>query len=374
MKPKLLALATPGVAGLQPYQPGRNFEEIARKYGLSEVVPLASNENPLGPGTKARRALAQIDDPGRYPDGNGRRLKRALADRHGVTPEQITLGNGSNEVIDIVVRAVVSPSHQVIYSAHAFVAIALATRAVGAEAVVVPASNFGCDVSATIDAVTERTRVVFLANPNNPTGTWVPGGELRRLLEALPEHVVAIVDEAYTEYAEDPEYPDCLDWLDRFPRLVVTRTFSKIHGLAGLRAGYAISHPELADLMNRVRLPFNVNRIALTAAEAALEDEEHVRLSIALNRAGLKQLRAGLASLGLQALPTLGNFLCVHLDQPAQPVFDRMLQKGVIVRPIGGYGMPRHLRITVGRERENRRCLEVLAEALEETAGRDRAP
>jgi len=360
----LRALAMPGVAGLRPYRPGRNAEEIAATYGLSEVVKLASNENPLGPGAKARAALADLGDLARYPDGNGTLLRRALARHHAVAPEQITLGNGSNDVLELIARALAGPGREVIYARHAFAVYALATRAVSAEAVEVPTVGLDYDPEAMAAAVTEHTRLLFLANPNNPTGAWVGAAALRRLLQALPAHVVVVVDEAYTEYMEEADYPQCIPWIAEYPQLVVTRTFSKIHGLAGLRVGYAVSHPELADLMNRVRQPFNVNVPAMRAAIAALDDAEHVERSLECNRRGLAQLREGLTALGLTRMVSSGNFICIDFGRPALPIFEQLLRRGVIVRPIDNYGLPEHLRVTIGTEPENRRCLQALAELL----------
>ncbi|MFP5350908.1 MAG: pyridoxal phosphate-dependent aminotransferase, partial [Gammaproteobacteria bacterium] len=246
----------------------------------------------------------------------------------------------------------------------AFAVYGLVTRAVGARAVVVPAKAWGHDLTAMRAAITPRTRLVYLANPNNPTGTWFARDALEAFLHDLPAHVLVVLDEAYFEYVEEAEYPNGVEWVAHYPQLVVTRTFSKAYGLAGLRVGYAVSDASVASYMNRVRQPFNLNSPALAAAAAALDDDEHVARSVALNRAGLAQLRAGAAALGLTCLPSVGNFLCVDIGRAAAPVYDALLRRGVIVRPIANYGMPNHLRITVGLPAENDRCLQALSEAL----------
>lgn len=358
-------LVVPGVRAISPYQPGKPLSELEREYGIRDAIKLASNENPLGPSPQAvEAARAALADVGRYPEGTGFALKRALAARLGVTMEQITLGNGSNDVLELVARAFANDGDEVVYAEHAFAVYELATRAVGARGVVVPARDWGHDLEAMRAAVTPRTRLVFIANPNNPTGTWVDRDALEAFLRALPGHVVAVVDEAYFEYVQNPEYPNALEWLPRFPRLVVTRTFSKVYGLAGLRVGYGVSSTAIADYLNRVRQPFNVNSPAAAAAEAALADEEHVRKSVALNREGLRRLAEGVTALGLSFIPSVANFLAVDLARPAGPVYEALLRRGVIVRPVGSYGMPHHLRVTVGLPEENERFLTALREVL----------
>lgn len=372
MECDFVALAAPGVRTLQPYQPGKPESELRREYGLSDIVKLASNENPLGPSPKVIAAVqANLAELARYPDGNGFELKAALAARHGVPVTGVTLGNGSNDVLEMVARAFLTPERAAVFSAHAFAVYPIVTRAVGATAQVAPANAadhampYGHDLAALHALIDARTRIVFIANPNNPTGTWLTAAALEAFLSAVPGNIIVVVDEAYCEYVEEADYPDTIAWRERFPNLVVTRTFSKAYGLAGLRVGYALSHPEVADLLNRVRQPFNVNSLALVAAVAALEDSDYLAQSQALNRSGMRQLRADLAGLGLRCLPSVGNFLCVDMGRPGRDVFAALLPRGVIVRPVDNYGLPDFLRVTVGSARENQRLIAALTEVLE---------
>ena len=366
MSSDFLTLATAGVQKLQPYQPGKPMEELERELGLTEVIKLASNENPLGPGPKARAAVrAQIDELGRYPDGNGFALKQMLAQCVGVSTDTLTLGNGSNDVLELIVRAFCTPDHEVIFSQHAFAVYPLATQAVGAKAVVTLARDWGHDLPAMANAITDRTRIIFVANPNNPTGTWTRARVVKDLINAAPSDVLIVVDEAYREYVDEPDYPNCAGWVEHHPNLIVTRSFSKIFGLGGLRIGYAISDPVVADVLNRVRQPFNVNNLAMVAAVASLQDDDHVAASIELNRAQLARLAGAFTGLGLSYVPSVGNFISVDVGRDAMPVYDALLREGVIVRPIGGgYGMPNHLRVTVGLEAENTRFLQALEKVL----------
>jgi len=254
----LINLATPGVVGLQPYQPGKPVEELERELGIENIIKLASNENPLGPGVKAKQAILSASELSRYPDGNAHDLKIELAKYHGVNEDQIIIGNGSNEILELIARAITQPQHEVIFSEHAFVVYQLVTQAIGAKAVVVPAKDWGHDIVAMQAAINENSRVMFIANPNNPTGTWLDRQTLRTLFESIPDHMVVVLDEAYFEYVQEDAYPNCVEWVNEFPNLLVTRTFSKAYGLAGLRIGYGISHRDTADLMNRIRQPFNV--------------------------------------------------------------------------------------------------------------------
>ena len=360
-----IELAAPGIRALQPYQPGKPIEELERELGITDIIKLASNENPLGASPRAVQALkGALGELHRYPDGGAFELKRALAAKLGVGTDAITVGNGSNDVLELIARAYVQPGAEVVYSQHAFAVYPLVTQAVGGRPVVVPAAGYGHDLQAMQAAVTPRTRLVFIANPNNPTGTWSRREHLHRFLRGVPPEVIVVLDEAYFEFVMEPEYPDGLRWLREFPNLVVTRTFSKIYGLAALRVGYGVSHPQIAEVLNRVRQPFNVNSLAMTAAVAALQDEEHVRASAELNRRGMRQLESAFRAAGLDFVPSVANFISVEVGDAAR-VYEALLRAGVIVRPIAGYGMPRHLRVTVGLQAENERLLAALAAALD---------
>jgi len=363
----LCNLAPGYIRAIAPYQPGKPISELARELGLAEagIIKLASNENPAGVSPLARRAIERtLPDLARYPDGNGFELKQALSRRYGVDPAGIVLGNGSNDVLELAARAFLTPELEAIYAQHAFAVYPLVVQAIGARGIEVAARDFGHDLAAMRRAVTHRTRMIFVANPNNPTGTLVRAPELESFIAGLPPEVVVVLDEAYNEYLPHELRSDSIAWLARFPNLVVTRTFSKVYGLAGLRVGYAFAAPGVADLMNRVRQPFNVNSLSLAAAAAALEDAEFVRTSYELNQSGMRQLTAGLRRLGVEFIPSFGNFVSCKVGDGAL-VFQRLLKLGVIVRPIAAYGMPQHLRVTVGLESENARFLAALEQALE---------
>lgn len=367
-----LSLALPGVQKLSPYVPGKPVEELAREFGLraQDIVKLASNENPLGPSALALEAMqAAFADLTRYPDGNGFLLKQALAERLGVKTSMITLGNGSNDILELITRAFVSPQHEVVFSEHAFAVYPIVTQAVGARPIVVPAREWGHDLDAMAAAITPATRLVFIANPNNPTGTWIERPALERFLAQVPENVIVVLDEAYTEYVETGDVPNGLDYLPAHPNLLVSRTFSKAYGLAALRVGYGICQPAIADAMNRVRQPFNVNSLALAAALATLEDEAYLAETRRVNREGMAQLEAGFTSLGLSWIFSRGNFIAVDLGREAAPVFQGLLRQGVIVRPVANYGMPNHLRVSIGLPEENQRFLDVLGQVLADDSG-----
>jgi len=360
-----LPLAAPGIPGLNPYIPGKPISELKRELGIHDPIKLASNENPLGPSPRVRQALQEaMSDLARYPDGGGFDLRRRLAERHHISTERITLGNGSNDVLDMVARVFLCPGAEAVISEHAFAVYAISTQAVGAGARIAKARHFGHDLEAMRALVNENTRVVFIANPNNPTGTWLTGSDLHDFIASLPGQVMTVVDEAYIEYVREQDYPDTSTWLDDFPNLIVTRTFSKAYGLAGLRVGYGLSHPAVADLLNRVRQPFNVNSLALAAAEAALGDPEHVAHAVRLNSEGMAQLTDGFSALGLDHIPSAGNFVAVDLGQPAAPIDQALLREGCITRPIGNYGLSTHLRVSVGLPEENRRFLDALQKVV----------
>lgn len=358
-------LAVPGVKDLSPYQPGKPIDELERELGISNSIKLASNENPLGPSKQVNAAInAEFSDLSRYPDANGFALKQALQERFNIAAGKITLGNGSNDVLELLGRVFLQPGNEVIYSAHSFVVYMLVAQASGAKSIVTPAQEWGHDLDAMAKAITPETRMIFIANPNNPTGTWADQSALDTFMAKVPDNVLVVLDEAYTEYVTEATYPDGLLLQNTFSNLIVTRTFSKAYGLAAMRVGYAVADAAITDLLNRVRPPFNVNSLALAAAVAALNDEAHLQSSINLNLQGMKQLEQGFTELGLSWIPSVGNFITLDCGKEAAPVYQGLLQEGVIVRPVANYGMPNHLRITVGLPEENQRCLVALEKVL----------
>ena len=352
------------VRAISPYQPGKPITELAREMGIpvERIVKLASNENPLGMSPKAKAAVqAAIDGVERYPDQF--ELIAKVAARAGVGQNQVVLGNGSNDVLDLIARVFLAPGRSAVFAQHAFAVYPLATLSTGAELIATPAKNYGHDLAAMRAAIRPDTRIVWIANPNNPTGNFLPYPEIRAFLESVPKDVVVVLDEAYNEYLEPADRVDTAAWIKEFPNLVVCRTFSKIFGLAGLRVGYALAAAEVADLMNRVRQPFNVNNLALAAAVAALDDAEFLERSYQINRAGMAQLIAGLQRLGLEFIQPYGNFITFRCANAAE-TNQKLLRQGVIVRPIAGYGLPDWLRVTIGSEAENARFLEALETSL----------
>jgi histidinol-phosphate aminotransferase len=346
--------------------PGKPIDELAREYGLAEagIVKLASNENPRGPSASVRHAI--IDAAAgvtRYPDGNGFALKKALATRFGVTLDQVVLGNGSNDILELATQAFLRSGDEAVYSQHAFAVYPLATQARGAKGVAVPARDLGHDLAAMRAALNARTRIVFVANPNNPTGTWLAPAAVRGFIETVPPEVLIVLDEAYNEYLEPSQQADSASWLARHPNLLISRTFSKAYGLAGLRIGYGLADAAVAGLLNRVRQPFNVNSVAQAAAIAALADTDYVIESSRLNRAGLAQLTHGLDAMGVGYVPSHANFLLVHVGDAAA-AYESLLRQGVIVRLVANYGLPEHLRVSVGLASENERFLSALRFAL----------
>lgn len=358
-------LASHGIKELQPYQPGKPVEELERELGLTDVIKLASNENPLGASASVHSSVqSSLADVARYPDGSAYLLKNKLSEFLGVATNQLTIGNGSNDVLELLVRVYLSSKNEAIVSQHSFVVYPIMTKATGAAIKVIPAKNYGHDLEATFDAISDKTRVVFIANPNNPTGTWVNHRDLTEFLDQVREDVLVVLDEAYFEYVQESEYPDGISLCEKYPNLVVTRTFSKVYGLAALRIGYSVSHPDIADLMNRIRQPFNVNAMSMVAALAALEDQEHVDKSVKLNSRGLRFLESECDRLGLAFIPTVANFLTIDFGRDAMPIYDALLHEGVIVRPIGVYELPNHLRVTVGTQAENQRFVKALEKVL----------
>jgi len=372
MKNKFLQLAAPGVQQLQPYLPGKPIDELERELGISNSIKLASNENPLGPSPIAvEAAKSVIGKVHLYPDGAGFKLSDALAKKHATKIDSITLGNGSNDVLELIARAFLTDQHSAVFSQYAFAVYPIVTQAIGAKAHVAkaypanhPTMPYGHDLDSIFNAIDDTTRIVFIANPNNPTGTWLDIDALTGFLNKVPETVIVVLDEAYYEYMPDNLKPNSNALLHQFDNLILTRTFSKMYGLAGLRIGYSVSHPDVANVINRVRQPFNANLIAQEAALASLTDEQHVINSATSNTSGLKQLADGFTALGLTHIPSIGNFITVDIKQNAMPVYDALLHEGVIVRPVGNYQLPNHLRITVGTEAQNERALNALAKVL----------
>jgi len=364
--PDLSLQAPEYVRGIAPYLPGKPIGELAREFGLAErdIVKLASNENPRGPGPAVRAAIAAaVEDVDRYPDGNAFALKSALSARFGVGADQIVMGNGSNDVLELVTQAFLRPGDRAVYSRHAFAVYPLAVQARGAVGIEVPARDYGHDLAAMRAAITAATRIVFVANPNNPTGTWIAPDVLEAFVASVPDDVLIVLDEAYDEYLEPSQQSQSVAWIAKYANLVVSRTFSKAYGLAALRVGYGIMDAKVADMLNRVRQPFNVNALAQAAALAALADTAYVDESRALNRAGMRHLEEGVRALGLTFVPSHANFLLIRVGDAAG-VYQRLLKQGVIVRPVANYGLPEFLRVTVGLPAENRRFIDALAAAL----------
>ena len=363
---KLTSAVHSGIASLQAYQTGKPIDELTRELGITDIVKLASNENPRGPSAGVRAAIqAQMGTLSRYPDGGGYHLRGALSDNLGVNGDQITLGNGSNDVLDLITRVVVEPGYEAIVAQHSFVVYRLSVACAGGVLVTVPAQNYGADLAGMLAAITPKTRVIFIANPNNPTGTWVAKAALQEFLAQVPANVWVVLDEAYAEFGDHADYPDGLTLLAEFPNLIVTRTFSKVHGLASLRIGYGVSSAGFADLLNRARQPFNVNSLGLAAATAAVADKNFVAESVALNNQGMQQIVAGLERLQLTHIPSLGNFVSFDCGHPGGEIFQALLHQGVIIRPIAEYDLPQHLRVSVGLEQENERFLLALAKVLQ---------
>ena len=366
-----ILIAPPHVAAIAPYQAGKPIEELAREFGLdpAQIVKLASNENPLGMPESARLAIvAATAHLGRYPDPAGFELKQALSARWSVPQNWLTLGNGSNDILELVASALLEPGSSVVYAQHAFVVYRLATQARGARHLVVPAKDFGHDLSAMLEAIDGTTRVVFIANPNNPTGTYLPNAQLEAFLEAVAQRhgtrVTVVLDEAYNEFLEPEQRVDSVGLVKRYANLLVSRSFSKAYGLAGLRVGYAIAQPTLTDLMNRVRQPFNVNSLAQAAAIAALKDTDFLAKSFTVNREGKAQLQQGFAKLGLTFVPSYANFVLVKVGDAARVNLE-LLKRGVIVRPVAGDGLPEWLRVSIGLPHENQKFLEALAAVVQ---------
>lgn len=372
MTQSFLDLATQGVQQLTPYQPGKPVEELERELGISDSIKLASNENPLGPSPLALKAIETVSPSiNYYPDGGGFALSKKLAEKHQVEVSNITLGNGSNDILELVTRAFLTQQHSAVFSEHSFAVYPIVVQAVGAKANVAKAfpedhesMPLGHDPEALLSQIDETTRIIFIANPNNPTGTWLSPDVLESLFEKIAENVIIVLDLAYTEYMDEEIKPRISQWLQRFPNLVITQTFSKVYALAGLRIGYSISNPEIADVLNRVRQPFNTNILAQAAAIASLGDSDHVIKSVGMNNAGKIFLQQSFEEIGLKYLPTMGNFISVNVAQDGMSLYEKLLQQGVIVRPVANYAMPEYLRITIGTQKQNERFIETLKQSL----------
>ena len=366
-------LAPEYIRSIAPYQPGKPISDVARELGLAEddIIKLASNENPLGSSPKALEAIkAALNDLALYPDGGGFALKEVICRKFGVKPEQIILGNGSNDVLELAARTFLSPGTSAVYSQHAFAVYPLATQAVGATGIEVAAKDFGNDLDAMLASIRGNgndTRIVFLANPNNPTGTFVAADTLHAFLKRVPANVLVVLDEAYTEYLDATQAYNSVPWLVEFPNLIISRTLSKAYGLAGLRVGFGFASPEIIALMNRVRQPFNVNHLAMVAATAALGDDEFIARSRKINAEGLAFLGAELGKRGITVIPPYGNFITFKIAS-ANAVYQGLLKQGVIVRPIAGYGLPDWLRVTIGTQAQNERFLAALDQATQKAA------
>ena len=359
-------LAPDYVRAIAPYQGGKPISELAREMGLNEadIVKLASNENPLGISPKAQMAIDEaVHTIARYPDGNSFELRKAVSEKFGVNNNQIVFGNGSNDILELAARAFLHAGCEAIYSQHAFAVYPLVTQAVGAAGVVVPAKNHGHDLDGFLQAITPKTKLIFIANPNNPTGTLIKKDALRAFIHAVPRHILIVLDEAYDEYLRAQNKSEAISWLAEFNNLIISRTFSKAYGLAGLRIGFGLMHADVADMLNRVRQPFNVNSIAQAAAVASLADDDFVARSYALNQAGMAQITQGLSNLGLEYIVSYANFVSFRVENAAQ-VNQQLLQNGVIVRPIANYEMPEYLRVSIGLFSENLRFLTVLEEII----------
>ena len=351
----------PDLLSLNPYVPGKPVAELQRELGLTRVIKLASNENPLGPSPKALESLAE-EHPmlHRYPDGGGYRLRHAIADRWKVTRDHVILGNGSDEILGLLARALLAPGDEAVMADHTFVIYKMEVTAAHGKPVTVPLVNWTHDLDAMVRAVTPRTRLLFVCNPNNPTGTMVDAGTVRRLMDRVPEDVVVVFDEAYFEYVRDPQFPDTIAYVKEGRNAIVLRTFSKIYGLAGLRIGYGITTPEITDILNRVRPPFNANSLAQRAALAALGDEAHVAVSRTVNAEGMEQVGRGLKELGFEPISSETNFLYFDVKRDGRQVFESLLREGIIVRHIEGT----MLRVTIGREEDNTMFLHALKNVL----------
>lgn len=364
MKYDFRQLANLHIRNLVPYQPGKPIEEVERELGITSSIKLASNENPLGTSEHVLHAIQQaLKNSHIYPDGGQYELKQALSSFLKLPSDYITVGNGSENILELIVKAYLHPNDSAVISEYAFLTIELLIKASGATLHVARATEWAHDVNNMINAIDDKTRAIFLVNPNNPTGTYTNKEDFEHLLKNIPPHVILVVDEAYSEYIDREDYPQALSYLEQFPNLIITRTFSKVYGLAALRLGYAVSSPEIADILNRARLPFNVNMFAAKAACAALQDPEHVAKSVAINKIGMQQIEYGLKELNLNYIPSIANFITIDVGN-GKIIYQQLLHEGVIVRPLQAYNMPRHIRVTIGTPEQNKRFLFALKKVL----------
>ena len=357
----LKKIVNKGINDLSPYEPGKPIEDLERELGIKNAVKLASNENPVGPSPRVLQSIENIlKNTHRYPDGNATKLKEVIGRKFSVKPNQVTIGNGSNDIIEFIARSFLGTDDSAIYSEHAFAVYPLVVKAVGAEGIEVPAKNFSHDLDAMLDSIKSNTKIIFIANPNNPTGSFIGRAEILKFLDKVPEDIIVLLDQAYFDYSSFEDSDVDFDILNNYPNLVMSRSFSKAYGLAGFRIGYSVSSEDIANYLNRVRQPFNANSLALFAAEQAIEDEEFMKKCLQLNLEQKKVLYKGLESLGFHCLPSKGNFISFDCKEDSTGLFNRLLSQGVIVRTLGVYKMPNFLRVSVGLPEENLIFLEKL--------------
>ena len=351
-----------GVLDLKPYEPGKPIEETEKKLGLENIVKLASNENPIGMSPKAHEVISALTDLNRYPDGNASAFKDKVASSFNVSPTMITVGNGSNDIIEFIAKCFLSTGDTAIYSKHGFAIYPLAIKASGAEAIKVEAKNWGHDLEAMADSIQENTKVIFIASPNNPTGTVLSLEDIEKFLSKIPDNIIVLIDQAYFEYIEKEEFKIPFMLVEKYKNLIISRSFSKAHGLAAFRLGFSISSEEIADYLNRVRQPFNANSLALAAGIEAIEDQDHISKSVKLNKLGLKKVKAKFNDLGFEYIDSYGNFISFDSKNDSDQSFDFFLRKGIILRSLKVYEMPKHLRVSIGTEEEMQKFSKILEE------------
>ena len=351
-----------GVLGLKPYEPGKPIEETEKEIGLENVIKLASNENPIGMSPRALKVISSMDDLNRYPDGNASAFKNKVASVFNVKSSMVTVGNGSNDIIEFIAKCFLSSGDTAIYSKHGFAIYPLAIKASGAEPIKVNALDWGHDLNAMIGSVQDTTKVIFIASPNNPTGTILSVEKIKDFLTKIPSNIVVLIDQAYFEYIEDESYKVPFSLIEEFPNLIISRSFSKAHGLAAFRLGFSVSSEEIADYLNRVRQPFNANSLALAAGIEAIDDEEHISASVEINREGLQNIKTKFRELGFDFIESFGNFISFDSKNDSDKSFDFFLKKGIILRSLKVYEMPNHLRVSIGTKEEMQQFIITLEE------------